>query len=112
MVFDEYERLSGKTFQQAVEAELGGDLKEACITIARRAESLPRYFADRLKEAMKGVGTDEDALIRIIVSRSEIDLGAIRKEYMSIYHKTLESAVKDETGGDFEKALISILEGN
>lgn len=112
LVFDEYEKLSGKTFQQAVESELGGDLKEAILTIARRAESLPRYFAERLKEAMKGVGTDEDALIRIIVSRSEIDLGAIRKEYMALYHKTLESAVKDETGGDFEKALISILEGN
>jgi len=87
-------------------------LKEAILTIARRTESAPRYFAEQLKAAMKGAGTDDSTLIRIIVSRSEIDLGAIKKEYMAIYHKTLESDVKNETGGDYEKALISIIDGN
>jgi annexin A7/11 len=61
---------------------------------------------------MKGAGTGDKTLIRIIVSRSEIDLGAIKREFQAIYHKTLESAVKSETGGDYEKALVSILEGN
>ncbi|CAL8126556.1 unnamed protein product [Orchesella dallaii] len=112
LVFDEYEKISGKTFQQAAESELSGDLKEACLTIARRSESLPRYFAERLKDAMKGAGTDDSALVRIIVSRSEIDLAAIKKEYMALYHKTLESDIKGETSGDYEKALLSILEGN
>jgi annexin A7/11 len=112
LVFDEYANISGKTIQQAVESELGGELKEAILTIARRTESAPRYFAEQLKAAMKGAGTADSTLIRIIVSRSEIDLEAIKKEYMALYHKTLESAVKDETGGDYEKALISIIEGN
>lgn len=112
LVFEEYANLSGKSFQQAVESELSGDLKEAILTIARRAECLPRYFAERLRDAMKGMGTADSALIRIIVTRSELDLAAIKKEYMAIYHKTLESAIKDETSGDYEKALVSILDGN
>jgi len=112
LVFDEYANISGKTFQQAVENELGGELKEAIMTIARRTESAPRYFAEKLKEAMKGAGTDDSALIRIMVSRSEIDLEAIKQEYMAIYHKTLESDIKGETSGDYEKAFISIIEGN
>lgn len=112
LVFDEYERISGKTFEQAVESELGGDLKEAILTIARRTQSLPRYFAEKLKEAMKGVGTNDSTLIRIIVSRSEMDLGAIREEYSDLYHKSLISAIKDETSGDYEKALLSIIDGN
>ena len=32
-------------------------------------EDKPRFFADKLHKAMKGLGTDDDALMRIVVSR-------------------------------------------
>lgn len=57
-------------------------------------QSPTTYFAKQLNKAMKGSGTDDQTLIRIIVSRSEIDLGNIKTEYEKLYDRTLESDVK------------------
>ena len=32
------------------------------------------YFAEKLYKSMKGVGTDDETLVRVIVSRSEVML--------------------------------------
>ena len=39
------------------------------------ARNAPEYFADRLWKSMKGVGTNDSLLIRIVVSRSEVSFG-------------------------------------
>lgn len=109
LVFEEYKNLTGKTIEQALNSEIGGDLLKAMLAIVECVQSPPIFFARRLQKAMEGMGTDDSTLIRIIVSRSETDLGNIKAQYEILYNKTLLSAVKSETSGDYKKALCAII---
>uniref|UniRef100_A0A8C9ZGP8 Annexin n=1 Tax=Sander lucioperca TaxID=283035 RepID=A0A8C9ZGP8_SANLU len=74
----------------------------------RVAKNPQLYFARRLHDAMKGAGTDEDTLIRIIVCRSEYDLETIKDMYLEKYDVSLKEALKDECSGDFKRLLLAI----
>uniref|UniRef100_A0A2K6ABB3 Annexin n=1 Tax=Mandrillus leucophaeus TaxID=9568 RepID=A0A2K6ABB3_MANLE len=72
----------------------------------------PAFLAERLHRALKGAGTDEFTLNRIMVSRSEIDLLDIRIEFKKHYGYSLYSAIKSDTSGDYEITLLKICGGD
>ncbi|KAI9589400.1 annexin B10-like [Glossina fuscipes] len=111
LIFEEYKQLSGQTIEQAIKHEMSGKLHDAMMAIVECVQSPPTFFAIRLFKAMDGIGTDDTTLIRIIVSRSEIDLGNIKQEFERLYNRTLYSAVKSETSGDYKRALCALLGG-
>lgn len=94
LLFEEYKKLTDRAIEQALKTELSGKYYEALSAIVEYVRSPPRFFARRLYEAMRGLGTDDAALIRIIVSRAEIDLENIKEEFERMYSKTLVNAVK------------------
>lgn len=58
---------------------------------------------------MKGLGTDDTTLIRVIVTRTEIDMQYIKAEYVKKYKKALTDAVHSETSGHYRTFLLSLL---
>ncbi|XP_065146378.1 annexin A3 [Paramisgurnus dabryanus] len=105
---DEYKTLSGKTLQESIESEMSGKLEDILVAIVKCVKSVPAYLAERLYKSMKGAGTTESSLTRIIVSRSEIDLQDIKAEYKKLFGCSLQSALESETSGDFRKTLLKI----
>jgi annexin A7/11 len=94
LIFEEYKDISGMTIEQALKHELSGEMYVAMSAIVECVQSTAAFFANRLHRAMNGAGTDDTSLIRIIVSRSEIDMNNIKDEYERIYNRTLVSAIK------------------
>uniref|UniRef100_A0A182QKD1 Annexin n=1 Tax=Anopheles farauti TaxID=69004 RepID=A0A182QKD1_9DIPT len=108
-IFKQYKNLFGVTIEQALTAEFSGELYDALSSIVECAQMTPQFFAKRLHEAMNGIGTDDATLIRIIVSRSEIDLQNIKDEFEQMYNKTLMSAIRSETSGDYKQTLCALI---
>lgn len=61
--------------------------------IVKSVRDKSAYFAKRLHESMAGFGTNDRALIRIVVTRCEIDMVEIKNAYMSMYGKSLEADI-------------------
>ena len=107
--FQAYEKMCGKDIEESIKSETSGDLEKAYLTLVSCAKDCPGYFATLLHESMKGAGTDEDTLIRILVTRAESDLPAIKGKFQEMYKKSLTEAVRSDTSGDFRKLLLAIL---
>uniref|UniRef100_A0A673ZNP3 Annexin n=1 Tax=Salmo trutta TaxID=8032 RepID=A0A673ZNP3_SALTR len=90
--------------------------REICVfnlsRVVKCARSVPAYFAETLYNSMKGAGTDDQTLIRVMVSRSEVDMLDIRADYRRLFAKSLHSAIQGDTSGDYRKALLLLCGGN
>ena len=58
----------------------------------------PGYFAKKMQKAMKGLGTDDKSLLRVIVSRCEIDMVQIMNSFQEQFNGTLADWIKVRFG--------------
>lgn len=112
LVFEEYRNISGSEIEESLRDELSGDFQKLMLAVVRCARNIPEYLASRLFKAMKGVGTRDNTLIRIMVSRSEVDMLDIREEFRKKYEKSLHSMIRSDTSGVYKRALLRLCGGD
>uniref|UniRef100_A0A8C1C5A5 Annexin n=1 Tax=Cyprinus carpio carpio TaxID=630221 RepID=A0A8C1C5A5_CYPCA len=107
----EYKNISGKTLQKSIEKEMSGKLEDLLVAVVKCVMSTPAYFAEKLYKSMKGAGTDETTLTRVMVSRGEIDMLDIRAEFKKLYQRSLYKEISSDVSGNYGDCLKMICGG-
>ncbi|XP_037611104.1 annexin A4-like isoform X1 [Sebastes umbrosus] len=111
-VFQEYQQMCGRDIEKSICREMSGNVESGMVAVVKCIRNTPAYFAERLHKSMQGAGTMDTTLIRIMVSRSEIDMLDIRQAYVQAYGKSLYTHISGDTSGDYKKLLMKLCGGN
>ncbi|KAK7283918.1 hypothetical protein RIF29_13667 [Crotalaria pallida] len=107
--FNRYREIHATSITKKLLDEASDDFQKALYTAIRVINDHVKYYEKVVRDAVKRLGTDEDALTRVIVSRAEIDLKIISEAYYKRNSVLLEHAVAKETSGDYKHFLLTLL---
>ena len=99
----------GNNLIKAIDKEFSGNMKKLLQTLVYSSINPSEYFATRINYAVKGKGTKDTLLIRIVVTRDEIDMPMIKNAYLRLYGKDLVEVIKKDTSGDYKKLLVELV---
>ncbi|CAI5446737.1 unnamed protein product [Caenorhabditis angaria] len=112
MVFEEYQKVANHQIEKAIESEFSGDIRDGLLAIIAVIRNRPAYFAKLLHDSMKGIGTRDTDLIRLVVTRAEYDMADIRNAFQALYRTSLENMIKGDCSGAYKDGLIALVNGN
>lgn len=108
LISEEYMKITGHTLEKDIKSEFSGDIKHSLLAILSFALHPIGYFADRLHKSMAGLGTNDKSLVRIAVTRCEIDMMDIKEEFHNKHGQALSSFIGEDTSGDYKNALFAL----
>lgn len=109
-VCQEYYKLSGKTIVEFIEKQFSGDFKDCLKALVYSVISPAEYFATKVLKSIKGLGTNELLLDRVIISRYNKDMPEIKYFFNKLYKKDMMEEIADDLSGDYLaiiKALVN-----
>jgi len=104
----EYTKHYGKALAEAVKGVAHGEFGVLLVDLV-----LPRaiFAARTIHKAVEGAGTDEKAIIDVVVHNSNKQIVALKEAYSTLFMQDLVTRIKGDTSGHFGKSVTSILEG-
>jgi hypothetical protein len=63
-------------------------------------------YAEKIYSAIKGAGTNEEILSRVLVARSELDMPLMREIYLFKYNITMKEDIIGDTSGSYQKICV------
>jgi len=89
-----------------------GNLATYTYSTYGSAINLQQIDADctALRKAMKGLGTDEDLIISVLTNRNNEQRFMMKQRYQALFSRDLIKDLKSELHGNFEDAVIALLD--
>lgn len=100
-----YNHMKDKDLYQAIRDETSGKNKKLIKAILFSLISPSEYFSKKVYKAIRGLGTDNNSLNRIIAQRSEIDIDVMNEYYKAKREKTLIEDVADDCKGAYKDLM-------
>merc|ERR1712004_763868 len=104
-----FQQMFGRVLEDDLKSELGGKLEKVVLAITK---SPMEQMAATLRGAVKGLGTDETAIIEIMCTSTNEELAQIKEIYKKAYSHDLMKDLVDDTSGDFKRLLVSMSAGD
>jgi len=110
MISREFKELDKKkrNFYEAVNDSCSKGTKELLKAIIFAVSIPSHYFAHLLKKSIVGLGTDEETLNRVLVTRHEIDMEFIRNYYKAEQKNELVDDIIGDTSGNYQKITTKL----
>jgi len=102
-----YNNLYGSDLLKDLDKALHGNFKKVMMDLFKTPTERDAFY---LYKSMKGIGTNDEALIEVLCSRSNEEIKKIIEEYKKQFNDDLERKVSSDTSGNYKKFLISLLQ--
>mmetsp|Transcript_60056 Transcript_60056/g.99156 ORF Transcript_60056/g.99156 Transcript_60056/m.99156 type:complete len:518 (+) Transcript_60056:1-1554(+) len=88
----------------------GSDTSQALRCITQFVSQPYDFWAEKLRKSMKGLGTNDDLLIRVVITRAEVDMQNIKTVFGQRYGdgETLKKWIKDDISGHYQRLLLDL----
>ena len=102
-----YFERSKKNLYDAIETEVAGKNRRLLKAILFAIITPAQYFAKKLSKVLHEQ-RDDDTIRRVLISRAEIDMYAIRDYYFMEMNNELRSEIPEEDEGAYSRILINL----
>ena len=102
-ISQEYNKSTQKLITQTIDEHFKGNVKNLLNAILMAKISPSEYYANVMHESID----DEDIILKVIISRAEIDFTQIKKYYLKLYENNVVNDIKKDSH-EYTNLLVAI----
>ena len=103
-----YNELNKKSLYDAIDSEIAGKNKKLLKGLLFAVITPAQWFAKKCLKSIKGLGGDNNTLFRVLISRAEIDMYALRDYYFMESNNDIKNDLEDEANAAYGQILVNL----